>query len=179
VKIQLRKKQDTGQFLSNSEIAMFQKIRVNVIKSTRPVYLAGLFSTLFFAAGVQKIDAQAGLLARHGVYTGIFFFGIWMACRLFASSLNRRLALEGVCAETAGDMVYTFVIYLEIIKHVVGVSFTLGWIAGTMFCWDYLGDKAFIIPASASLAISMVAFLVTFGISSFVDNLHWPGEDEE
>jgi hypothetical protein len=158
---------------------MFQKIRVAVVKNTRPVYLAGLMSTLFFAVGVQKIDAHAGLLARHGIYTGIFFLCMWIACRLFASSLNRRLELEGVCAESAGDMVYTFVIYLELIKHVVGVSFTLGWIAGTMFCWDYLGHKMFLIPAGASLAVSLVAFLVTFGISSFVDNLHWPGQEED
>ncbi len=158
---------------------MFQKIRVSIIKSTRPVYLAGLMSSLFFAVGVQKIDAQAGLLARHGIYTGIFFIGIWIAIRLFSASLNRRLVLEGVCAETAGDMVYTFVIYLELIKHVVGVSFTLGWIAGVMFCWDYLGHKAFLVPAGASLAVSTVAFLVTYGVASFVDNLHWPGKEEE
>ncbi len=158
---------------------MFQKIRVTVVKNTRPVYLAGLMSSLFFAVGVQKIDAHAGLLARHGVYTGIFFLCMWIACRLFASSLNRRLALEGVSAESAGDMIYTFVIYLELIKHVVGVSFTLGWIAGVMFCWDYLGHKMFLIPAGASLAVSLVAFLVTFGISSFVDNLHWPEQEED
>ena len=109
---------------------MFQKVRVAVIKNTRPVYLAGLMSSLFFAVGMQKIDAQASLIARHGIYTGIFFLCMWAACRLFATGLNRRLELEGYSAETAGDMIYTFVIYLEIIKHVVGVSFTLGWIAG-------------------------------------------------
>jgi len=158
---------------------MFQKIRVAVIKSARPVYLAGLTSSLFFAMGVQKIDAHAGLLARHGIYTGIFFVCMWIACRLFSASMNRRLALEGVTAESAGDMVYTFVIYLELIKHVVGVSFTLGWIAGIMFSWDYLGHKMFLVPVGASLAVSLVAFLVTFGISSFVDNLHWPGKEDE
>jgi len=158
---------------------MFQKLRVAVIKSTRPVYLAGLMSSIFFAVGVQKLEAHADLLVRHSLYTGIFFVCFWTACRLFSGSLNRRLALEGVCTETAGDMIYTFVIYLEIIKHVVGVSFTLGWIAGVMFCWDYLGHQAFIIPAGASLAVSMVAFLVTYGIASFVDNVHWPGTEEE
>jgi hypothetical protein len=158
---------------------MFQKIRTSIINSTRPVYLAGLSSTLFFAVGAQKIDAHAGLFARHAIYTGAFFLCMWIACRLFAGSLNRRLALEGVCTEDAGDMVYTFVIYLELIKHVVGVSFTLGWIAGVMFCWDYLGHQMFLIPTAASLAVSLVAFLVTYGIASFVDNLHWPGAEDE
>ena len=157
---------------------MFQKIRVSVIRNTRPVYLAGLMSSLFFAVGMQKIDAQASLIARHGIYTGIFFPCMWLACRLFATGLKRRLELEGCCAETAGDMIYTFVIYLEIVKHVVGVSFTLGWIAGVMFCWEYLGDKMILVPFGASLAVSLVAFLVTFGISTFVDNLHWPSDNE-
>ena len=158
---------------------MFQKIRTSVIKGTRPVYLAGLSSTLFFAVGAQKIDAHTGLFARHAIYTGLFFLCMWIACRLFAASLNRRLELENVNAENAGDMVYTFVIYLELIKHVVGVSFTLGWIAGVMFCWDYLGHQMVLIPTASSLAVSLVAFLVTYGISSFVDNLHWPGSEEE
>ena len=158
---------------------MFQKIRTSVINSTRPVYLAALSSSLFFAIGVQKIDAHAGLLAKHAIYTGAFFLCMWLACRLFASSLNRRLELEGVCSDSAGDMIYTFVIYLEVIKHVVGVSFTLGWIAGTMFCWDYLGHKMILIPTGASLAVGMVAFLATYGTASFVDNLHWPGSEEE
>lgn len=158
---------------------MFQKIRVAVIKSTRPIYLAGLSSSIFFAIGAQKFDAHADLLARHAVYTGLFFVGIWIACRLFATSLNRRLELEGVCADTAGDMIYTFVIYLEMIKHVVGVSFTLGWIAGVMFCWDYLGDRMLLIPVGSSLAVSLIAFLVTFGTATFVDNLHWPGKQDD
>lgn len=157
---------------------MFQKIRVNVIKNTRPVYLAGFMASIFFAIGVQNIEAQASVLARHGIYSGIFFLCMWVACRLFASSLNRRLVLEGYSAETASDMIYTFVIYLELIKHVVGVSFTLGWIAGVMFCWDYLGQKMFLVPLGASLAVSLVAFLVTFGLSTFVDNLHWPSEED-
>ena len=158
---------------------MLQKIRTNVIHNTRPVYIAGLFTSLFFVAGLQRIDVHSGLLARHALYTGLFFFGLWLACRLFAAGLNRRLELEGVCAKSAGDMIYTFVIYLEIIKHVIGVSFTLGWIAGVMFCWDFLGDKMLLIPTAASLAVSLTAFAVTYGISSFVDNLHWPEQEEE
>jgi hypothetical protein len=171
-------KKGNGQKIQAQEIKMIQKIRTTVIRNTRPVYLAGLMTSLFFAVGIQKIDAQASLLARHGIYTGAFFLCMWIACRLFAGSLNRRLQLEGYCAESAGDMIYTFVIYLEIIKHVVGISFTLGWIAGVMFCWDYLGDKMFLVPVGCSLAVSMIAFLVTYGISTFVDNLHWPSEEE-
>jgi hypothetical protein len=161
------------------EYAMLRKIRVAVVKSTRPVYLAALSATLFFAAGLQTLNAHPGVLARHAIYSGIFFACIWAACRLFAMGLDRRLKLEGYSTETAGDMVYTFVIYLEVIKHVVGLSFTLGWIAGVMFCWDYLGDRFFLVPLAASLGVSLVAFVITYGFSSFTDQLRWPVKDEE
>ena len=144
----------------------------------RPIHLALLFSLAFFSAGIITYDSNPSLLAQHIIYTGVFFLCMWIACRLFSDGVARRLQLEDVEASSAGDMVYTFVVYLELIKHVIGVSFTLGWIAGVMFCWEYLGDKMFLVPFGASLAVSMVVFLVTFGISSFVDNLHWPSEEE-
>ena len=76
-------------------------------------------------------------------------------------------------------MITTFVIYLEIIKHVVGVSFTLGWIAGVMACWDFLGDRMLMVPLASSVAVSLTAFAVTFGFSSFIDHLRWPAKDED
>jgi len=158
---------------------MFNKVRTAVVKSTRPVYLAALSAALFFAASVSTQAANPNLIARHTIYTTVFFCCIWAACRLFADGLNRRIRLEGVEPEAAGDMIYTFVIYLEIIKHVVGISFTLGWIAGVMCCWDFLGDRFFLIPLGSSLAVSMVAFLITTGFSSFTDQLRWPSEEKD
>ena len=32
-------------------------------------------------------------------------------------------------------------------------------------------------PLGASLTLLLAAFLVTFGISTFVDDLHWPSEE--
>ena len=158
---------------------MMQKIRVAVARSTRPVYLAALSATVFFAVGIQNLNTQSDVFARHAIYTGIFFLCTWTACRLFSSSLDRRLRLEGVTPESAGDMIYTFVIYLEVIKHVVGISFTLGWIAGVMAAWEYLGDRFFMVPLGVSLAVSLTAFAVTYGISTFTDHLRWPAKDEE
>ena len=157
---------------------MLQKAKAIVIKNTRPYHLAGVFTLAFFAAGLNH-RANPDLISRHLIYTGIVFFCVWAACRLFADGLQRRIRLEGVEPSVAGDMIVTFVIYLEVIKHVVGVSFTLGWIAGVMACWDFLGDRALTVPLTASLAVSLVAFAVTFGFSNFVDHLHWPAKDEE
>jgi len=157
---------------------MIRKVKTAVAKNARPYHLAALFTVAFFAAGLGH-KASPDLFTRHLIYTGIVFFCVWAACRLCADSFQRRLRLEGVEPETAGDMIATFVLYLEIIKHVVGVSFTLGWIAGVMACWDFLGDRMLLVPLSASLGVSLLAFLITYGFSNFVDHLHWPAKDEE
>jgi hypothetical protein len=157
---------------------MIRKVKTAVLKNTRPYHLAALFTIGFFSLGLNQ-KANPDLLTRHLIYTGIVFFCAWAACRLFSDSFQRRLRLEGVDPEAAGDMIATFVLYLEIIKHVVGVSFTLGWIAGVMACWDFLGDRMLLVPLTSSLGVSLLAFLVTFGFSSFVDHLHWPAKDDE
>ena len=157
---------------------MLHKAKAIVLKSTRPYHLAALFTLAFFAAGLNH-RANPDLITRHLIYSGIVFFCAWAACRLFADGVQRRIRLEGLEPAAAGDMITTFVIYLEILKHVVGVSFTLGWIAGVMACWDFLGDRMLMVPVLSSLAVSLTAFLVTFGFSSFVDHLRWPAKDEE
>ena len=157
---------------------MIRKVKTAVLKSARPYHLAALFTIGFFATGLSH-KASPDLFTRHLIYTGIVFFCAWAACRLLADSYRHRISLEGVAAEAAGDMIATFVLYLELIKHVVGVSFTLGWIAGVMACWDFLGERMLLVPVSASLGVSLVAFVITFGFSSFVDHLHWPAKDED
>ena len=157
---------------------MLRKVKTAVLKNTRPYHLAGLFTLAFFAIGLNH-KATPDLLTRHLIYTGVMFFCAWAGCQLFTDGVQRRIRLEGVEPAAASDMITTFVIYLEIIKHVVGVSFTLGWIAGVMACWDFLGDRMLMVPVTASLAVSLIAFAVTFGVSNFVDHLHWPAKDEE
>lgn len=153
---------------------MLKRSKVAVRRNARPVHLASAFSLIFFSAGIITYDRSPSLLAQHVIYTGVFFLCMWIACRLFSDGVARRLQLEGVETSTADDMVYTFVIYLEVIKHVVGVSFTLGWIAGTLLCWELLGNQFVLIPITASLGVSLVAFLVTTGLARFVDQLRWP-----
>jgi hypothetical protein len=157
---------------------MIRKVKTAVVKNARPYHLAALFTIGFFTAGANH-QVTPDLFTRHLIYSGIVFLCAWAGCRLAADGYRRRLALEGAEPATVGDMIATFVLYLELIKHVVGVSFTLGWIAGVMACWDFLGDRILMVPLAASLGVSLLAFLVTFGFSSFVDHLHWPGKDEE
>ena len=157
---------------------MISKVKTAVLKSARPYHLAALFTIGFFAVGLNH-KTSPDLLTRHLIYSGMVFFCAWAACRLLADSYRRRVSLEGVAPEAAGDMIATFVLCLELIKHVVGVSFTLGWIAGVMACWDFLGERMLLVPLSASLGVSLVAFMITYGFSSFVDHLHWPSKDKD
>lgn len=156
-----------------------QRFRVAVIRNTRPVYFAALSAVLFFAAGTSNLSVPGEMLLRHTLYSGLFFACVWFACRLFADGLERRLQLEGYTAETAGDMIFTFVIYMELLKHVVGLSFTLGWIAGVMASWEFLGSRDVWVPLGTSLAVSLVAFVITFGFAAFTEQLRWPAKDEE
>jgi hypothetical protein len=48
-----------------------------------------------------------------------------------------------------------------------------------MASWEFLGDRGVLLPTGVSLAVSLFAFLVTFGSSTFIDHLHWPGKDDE
>ncbi len=157
---------------------MLSKVRTAVFKGARSYHLAALFTVGFFAVGLSQ-RLSGDLFNRHLLFSVAMFFCLWAACHLFADGLKRRIRLEGASAENGGDMIKTFAIYLEVIKHVIGVSFTLGWIAGVMASWEFLSDRGLLLPLSVSLAVSLFAFLVTFGASAFIDHLRWPGKDEE
>ncbi|MDT8440940.1 MAG: hypothetical protein RQ723_04690 [Desulfuromonadales bacterium] len=155
------------------------KSRVASIRTVRPVYLAAFSAALFFAVGAHKLSVTSEIFVRHALFSALFFACVWGACRLFAAGIDRRLQLEGYTKETAGDMIYTFVIYMEMLKHVVGFSFTVGWIAGVMASWEFLGDRMLLVPIGSSLAVSLIAFAITCGFSAFTDQVRWPVKDED
>ncbi len=147
-------------------------------KTARPFQVAFVSTLVFLSGGFLSYGNNTNLLAKHLLITGMFFLCMWVASRMFINGVQHRLQLEDASLAVTGDPVYSFVIYLEIVKHVVGVSFTLGWVAGVMFCWEILGDKYILLPFAASLTVSVICFMITFGLSRFVDNLRWPGSNE-
>ena len=148
-----------------------------VHKYCRSATLAALAALLFFLAGFVSPNTHPELATRHLIATGLFFLACWTVCRLFSRGVDRRLQLEDVNRQTAGPALYAYVVYLETIKHTVGVSFTLGWFAGVLASWDYLGGKPFVVPLTVSLTVSLAAFVITYGFANFVDRLRWPGSD--
>jgi len=161
---------------SNFHLVRF--IRTFVAKYCHPVHLAIISAILFFVANYRISVNAPDVFAQHVIYTSIFFVCVWLICNLFRNGIDRRLHLEGVNRETVGVMIYTFVIYLEIIKHTVGVSFVLGWVAGILACWEYLGVESLVITVSACLIVSLISFIVTYGVSNLLDELRWPDNED-
>ncbi len=152
---------------------------VTTRKTTRPIQVALVSSLVFLSGGFLSYDNNVHLLAQHLLITGAFFLCIWAACQLFSDGVQRRMRLEGLNTAATNGPVYSFVLYLEIVKHVVGVSFTLGWMAGVLFSWEKLGDAYILLPFAASVTISVICFMITYGLSRYVDQLRWPEESED
>lgn len=146
-------------------------------RSARPIQVAIVSTLVFFSGGILAYGVTPNLLTEHTIATGLFFICMWAASRLFTDGIKQRLALEGADPAAAEGPVYSFVLYLEIVKHVVGVSFTLGWLAGVLLCWEKFANYHILVPFTASLGISMACFLITFGLSRYVDQLRWPGNE--
>jgi len=147
-------------------------------KSTRPIHVATVATLVFFSGGILSYGASPHLLTEHMVATGLFFACMWVASRLFTEGLKYRLKLEDVDPATAEGPVFSFALYLEIVKHVVGVSFTLGWLAGVLLCWEKFANYHILVPFTASLGVSMGCFLITFGLTRYVDQLRWSDNED-
>ena len=148
------------------------------VKHCHPVYFAALSAVLFFLASSDFSHLNPETLAYQAVYSSVFFGLVWTAFRIFKGAIEYRLGLENETRRSAPLSTFVFVIYLEIVKHVVGVSFTLGWIAGNLACWDYLGHEPLITPLAASLLISLSTFVILYNFTKLLDQLHWPQKDD-
>ena len=71
-------------------------------------------------------------------------------------------------------MVRLFVIYKEVVKTVVGVSLTLGWMAGLLFISEHFGALFLGVPVLLGVAYSALLFGLAHLFSSFVDHIHYP-----
>lgn len=147
-------------------------------RSVRPIQVALVSSLVFLSGGFLSYGSNVNLLAQHLLITGAFFLCVWAASQLFVNGIQRRMRLEGLSTATTGGPAYSFVLYLEIVKHIVGVSFTLGWMAGVLFCWEKFGDAYILIPFAASVTISVICFMITYGLSRYVDQLRWPETED-
>jgi hypothetical protein len=156
---------------------MVGKLKVAVRKSPYSLLLAFLFSGAFLVSGFRPESTGADQLARHLALSGAMFLLQYLAFSLFSASLRRHLARErtGLNVERVNRLLFwVFVLYKEIIKTVVGVSLTLGWLAGLLFIAEHCRGQFVLVPVLLGLALSALAFLPAFFISAVLDHIRYP-----
>lgn len=156
---------------------MVQEVRVAVGKSPFSLVLALLFSGVYFASGFRPETAGPDQVARHLLLSGAMFLLQFVAFNLFSASVRRHLAgerrsLDG--EQVNGLLLWFFVLYKEGIKTIVGVSLTLGWLAGLLFIADHCREQFILVPALLGAALSALAFLPAFFFSSLLDHIRYP-----
>lgn len=154
---------------------MLQRIKQAVRRDNKSILLAALLSGGFFVDRLDGLAAAPHLLAHQSVLTGLLFFGLFTTFCLFSRGVARHVVLEMVDgAEENRSLVRLFVIYKEVVKVVVGVSLTLGWMAGLLFISEHFGDLFLAIPVLMGGALSALLAGMAHLFTSFVDHIHYP-----
>jgi hypothetical protein len=159
---------------------MVQKVKAVVGKNPVSLVLALLFSATFFASGYRPETAGPDQMARLLLLSSAMFLLQFIALYLFSTSVRRHLAgeREGLDGERVNALVlWAFVLYKEGIKLVIGVSLTLGWLAGLLYIAEQFRDQFILVPALLGVALSALAFLPAFFFSSLLDHLRYPQQD--
>lgn len=154
---------------------MLQRIKQAVRRDNKSILLAALLSGGFFVGRLDGLAAAPHLLAHQSVLTGLLFFGLFTTFCLFSRNVSRHVVLEMVDgAEENRSLVRLFVIYKEVVKTVVGVSLTLGWLAGLLFISEHFAAQLLAIPVLLGAAYSALLFGIAQFFASFVDHIHYP-----
>jgi hypothetical protein len=156
---------------------MVQKVKVAVGKSPFSLVLALLFSSAFFSSGFRPETAGPDQIARHLLLSGAMFLLQFVAFYLFSASVRRHLAgerrsLDG--EQVNGLLLWSFVLYKEGIKTVIGVSLTLGWLAGLLYIAEHCRDQFILVPVLLGVALSALVFLPALFFSSLIEHIRYP-----
>ncbi|HXV22399.1 MAG TPA: hypothetical protein VD811_15555 [Desulfuromonadales bacterium] len=156
---------------------MVQKIKVAVGKSPFSLVLALLFSSAFFSSGFRPETVGSDQMTRHLLLSGAMFLLQFVAFYLFSASVRQHLAgerrnLDG--EQVSGLLLWFFILYKEGIKTIVGVSLTLGWLAGLLFIAEHCREQFILVSALLGVALSALAFLPAFFFSSLLDHIRYP-----
>lgn len=154
---------------------MLQRIKQAVRRDHKSLWLAALFSGAFFAGNYHGMLAAPGLVARQAMLTVMLFACLYATFRLFGQAVRSRVVAEMSGGEGSDPrVVRMFVIYKEVVKTVVGVSMTLGWLAGLLFIAEHFGQMFVGVPVLMGLALSGMLFGMAHVFASFVDHIHYP-----
>lgn len=157
---------------------MLQKVKTAVFASPLSLLLAMFLSIAFFLGTHRPESVSPDVLHRHLFLAGAIFIFLSLVFSRFAVGVREELARERERLEQGYSrlLLRVFVVYKELIKTVVGVSLSLGWLAGLVFIAERFGDQIIIVPLLLGLGLSAVAFLPAYLFASFVDMIRYPQE---
>jgi hypothetical protein len=157
---------------------MLHKIRQAVRRDNKSILLAALFSGGFFAGNYPGTVAAPDLLARQVALAGLLFLLLYTMFRLFSAGVNNHVARElAEVQEANGRLIRLFVVYKEMVKTVVGVSLTLGWLAGLLFIVENFGQASLVLPVLMGAAFTGLLFAMALTFTSFMDHIRYPQAD--
>lgn len=142
--------QQTIFFLETTRYRRFHQFSVHL---PRPI----LFAFRPETAGSDQV-------VRHLLLSGAMFLLQFVAFYLFSASVRRHLAGERRCLDgeqVSSLLLWAFVLYKEGIKTVIGVSLTLGWLAGLLFIAEHCREQFILVPALLSTPIIVTGGLKT------------------
>ncbi len=154
---------------------MLQRIKQAVRRDNKSILLAALFSGGLFVSKIPAVVAAPALIARQSFLTLLLFGGLFITFRLFATTVARHMTLEMTDGkESNRQLVRLFVIYKEVVKVVVGVSLSLGWLAGLLFISEHFREMFLLVPVQLGGGLTALLSALAYGFTSFVDHIHYP-----
>lgn len=156
-----------------------QRLKVAVVEGKRSALIAAATSlALFIVFSRFGVDNNSLVLRQALVAAGIFVL-LFVALRLFSSVVRahrlRLAACYDIPLEEQGRGMRLFVIYKEVVKAVMGCSFTLAWLAGLLFIVEKFASQAIFVPFGLTVLYSAALFAVSYLFVLFVDNIPYPG----
>ncbi|AMV73836.1 hypothetical protein JCM30471_22560 [Desulfuromonas carbonis] len=154
---------------------MLQRIKQAVRRDNKSILLAALFSGGLFVGKIPAVVAAPNLIARQSFLTLLLFCGLFATFRLFSTAVASHVNLEMTDGEESNrQLVRLFVIYKEVVKVVVGVSLSLGWLAGLLFISEHFREMFLLVPVLLGGGLTALLSALAYGFTSFVDHIHYP-----
>lgn len=156
-----------------------QRLKVAVVEGKRSALVAAAASLVLFVISSRFGVDNHSLVVRQALVASGIFVLLFIALRLFSSVVKSHRLRLAECYEVALEDqprgMRFFVIYKEVIKAIMGCSFTLAWFAGLLFIVEKFGSHLLFVPFGLTVLYSALLFAVSYVFVLFVDNIPYPG----
>lgn len=155
---------------------MLQKVKSLVGRWPASLLFAFILAAAYLTGGMVPATAGPDALARHLVCSAAMFLLLFAALCLFSGAVRRHLERER--ADLGGGFnpvfLWVFVVYKEAVKAVVGVSLSLGWLAGLLFISERFSGQFILLPAVLGVVFSAIALWPAHLFGAVLDQIRYP-----